>query len=204
MSTGLRERKRVATRRAIQLAVFELVSQHGLAGVTVEEIGRVADVAPRTFFNYFKSKEEALLGDPPELPDSELVESFIVAGPETDLFDGLASLLIDAGQKSVDDLDILAVRHRLLKQYPQLFAMRMARMRVFEEQITELVSRRLVRDDAALLGHPEFVRDRARLVTLVAFAALRHAWTAWVNEESSLSLAEQLERSFADLKSLFA
>jgi len=54
---GLRERKRLATRRAIQFAVLELVSERGLEGVTVDEVSRRADVSARTFFNYFASKE---------------------------------------------------------------------------------------------------------------------------------------------------
>ena len=54
---GLRERKRRATRRAIQLAVIDLVAERGLDGTTVDEISRRADISPRTFFNYFTSKD---------------------------------------------------------------------------------------------------------------------------------------------------
>ena len=62
---GLRERKRLATRRAIQVAVLDLIVEHGLDAVTVDMVSRRADVSPRTFFNYFPSKAEAALGFPP-------------------------------------------------------------------------------------------------------------------------------------------
>jgi AcrR family transcriptional regulator len=61
MTTGLRERKKLRTRHALGAAALELAVAHGLAQVTVEQIAEAADVSPRTFFNYFSSKEEAVV-----------------------------------------------------------------------------------------------------------------------------------------------
>ncbi|ANY09030.1 TetR/AcrR family transcriptional regulator [Pseudonocardia sp. HH130630-07] len=58
---GRRERKKAATRAALAAAALRLCSEHGLDQVTVEQIADAADVAPRTFFNYFTSKEEAIV-----------------------------------------------------------------------------------------------------------------------------------------------
>lgn len=199
---GLRERKRRATKRAIQLAVLDLVAERGLDGVTVDEISRIADVSPRTFFNYFGSKEEAILGDAPVLSNEDAMEAFVAA--DGNLLDDLVEVLISAGMKTLDDSEMVGRRQKLVKQYPHLFAMRMASMRAFEEQIAGLVSRRLARQDARLARDPEALANRARLVTLVSFGAMRHAWTCWANGDTTVDLSDTLRGSFTELRALLA
>ena len=197
---GLRERKRLATRRAIQIATLQLLDERGLDGVTVDEISRRADISPRTFFNYFGSKEQALLGDAPELPEGPIAEAFVAAdGP---LLDDLAVVMVVAGENALADVELARLRHTVLKGTPHLIGQRMATMRRFEDQLAELVARRLRRqepgtDDAAL-------RHRARLVTLVAFAAMRHAWTSWADGEPVQRLGDLLHESFVEVRELLA
>lgn len=79
---GLRERKKQQTRSAIHTAALELVTDRGLAGVTVEEICAAAGVSPRTFFNYFPSKGNAALGLPATTVPDEARAVFLAAeGP---------------------------------------------------------------------------------------------------------------------------
>ncbi|WP_255546174.1 TetR/AcrR family transcriptional regulator [Glaciihabitans sp. dw_435] len=199
---GLRERKRIATRRAIQRAVLRLASERGLEQLTIEDISREADVSPRTFFNYFGSKDAAVIGDAPDLPNDASVERFITAGPGADLMDGIRELMVEGVETALEDRVETRQRRELHKQYPHLFAQRMANMRQFENALASIVEQRLAQDDPALAQDAEALASRARLITLVAIAALRHAWSLWADGESSEGLPEQMRDSFAELESL--
>jgi AcrR family transcriptional regulator len=198
---GLRERKRRATRRAIQLAALRLVADRGLDNVTIDEVSRVADISPRTFFNYFPSKEEAILGDPPTLAETEALERFVSNADGTAVFAGLVTVLVEAGDASLEDAELMQLRHSLVKEYPQLFALRMAKMRAFEEQIVALIARRLRHDDPA--AEVSAIDRRARLMTHVSLGVMRHAWASWATTEPRSELGAQLRRSFDELTTLF-
>ena len=58
--TGRREKRAAETRVRLFRCALELIAEHGLANVTVEDITEAADVGKGTFFNYFLSKDHVL------------------------------------------------------------------------------------------------------------------------------------------------
>ena len=203
-SPGLRERKRLATRRAIQRAVLELAVERGLDRVTVEEVSRLADISPRTFFNYFVSKEAAITGDAPTLENAAALDPFLAGGPTGDILIDLGILVSDSADNATDDRDMLVMRRALHKDNPHLFALRMAGMKHFEDELAGYVQLRLAADEPALRDDPVELASRSRLLTLVALGVLRHAWTSWADsdQEGTAPLRERLQGSFAELRGL--
>lgn len=71
---GRRERRAVETRVRLFRCALRLISQKGLANVTVEDITEAADVGKGTFFNYFATKDH-VLGVMAEIQLSKVMEA---------------------------------------------------------------------------------------------------------------------------------
>ncbi len=196
---GLRERKRLATRRAIQHAVLTLSRERGIDHVTVEDISRIANVSPRTFFNYFPSKDAALIGDPPGMASAEDIAIFVTGRPHSDVLDDLAVLLSHSLQRTEADREIHQLRRTVMKENAYLFGMRMNTLRDFEDQLQQIVAQRFVADDPALAENETELNQRALLFTLVAVAAIRHAWRVWAEGDAASPLSECVKSSFAEV-----
>jgi AcrR family transcriptional regulator len=77
---GLRERKKRQTREVIAETARRLFSERGFDRVTVAEIARAADVAEKTVFNYFPTKEDLVYWRMESFED-ELLETIRARGP---------------------------------------------------------------------------------------------------------------------------
>ena len=201
---GLRERKRRATRLAIQQAALRIALDEGLAAVTVDEVSRRADVSPRTFFNYFPNKEAAILGDEPTLPDDDDLARFVDGGPTGELLTDLGALLVHSTRELIEERALIEERQQVLRAAPELFSRRVESMKEFQGAIERAVAARLEHEatDHGEDLHPSELRRRARLASMVALAALRHAWWEWSEAGADTHLVDELQRSFDELGTL--
>lgn len=79
---GRRERKKAATRQAIEDTARELYAQRGFDKTSVLDITETIDVSERTFYRYFTSKEDVLFG--PWRRDLELAIELIESRPPSE------------------------------------------------------------------------------------------------------------------------
>ncbi|MDV3123791.1 TetR/AcrR family transcriptional regulator [Mycobacterium sp. 21AC1] len=116
----LRERKRARTRAAIVDAALRLFAANGYDGTTVADIAAAADIAPRTFFSYFPSKDDVLLPGA-DARIAAAIEAIAERGPQDRPADVLLRALdsvIDGGHDFADEEG--ALRFRLMQTVPAI------------------------------------------------------------------------------------
>jgi AcrR family transcriptional regulator len=187
LAPSLRERKKQATRRAIQEAAFDLVDEHGLSGVTIEAISYRAGVAPRTFWTYFSSKEDAVLdGDPAR---AGMMRSALLSRPPgEDVLTALRRVLEEDMASRVVDRDQALRRARLVRREPQLMAAVAASFDEIERALVLAVAERLGQDpDGDLFPG---------LIVSAACGACRIAYLRWSDREGCPPLMQLVDEGF--------
>jgi AcrR family transcriptional regulator len=175
-TVGLRERKKLKTREALEQAALELFEKQGFDGTTVEEIVEACDVSPRTFFRYFPTKEALLLSDADE--KCQLLVTGLLDRPEGEsplrsiresLVENLASLEHDRPR--------MLLQSRIMAETPSLRTYKIERQQSWEEAIFQALRTR----EAAAPG-PQHSTFELRLVASTAIAALRAAVDTWLED----------------------
>jgi AcrR family transcriptional regulator len=192
MGTGLRERKKAETRAALQDAALRLAARDGVDKVSIEAIADAVGVSPRTFFNYFPSKEDAMVGLSPTIPSP--VADLLRDRPVDEApLDALRSALKGSVERLQEDPDRWVMRRQLVQRHPELAARYAARLAQVEQDLVVEIARRLDLDPDRDL-YPGTVVG-------AAMAAARVAMTVWQNHDHPPDLAGLIDRAFDQLDS---
>ncbi len=159
---GLRERKKRQTRETIAREALVLFQERGFDGVTVADIAAAANIAPRTFFSYFPTKEDVVFADHEETLAGLAAQLRDRPDGQTTV-DALRTWLGAMLENHVENDPAERCRKSLMRETPSLAAKRLSNMGAFEQVLREGVARDL--DD-----HPDGLRPR--LVAAAALAAL--------------------------------
>jgi AcrR family transcriptional regulator len=160
---GLRERKKQRTQQELQRVALELFAARGFDHVTIEDICADAEVSKTTFYRYFDSKEDVLLGSSHQKLEEMATETAIVAVRN--------AFLEVAAEYQSQRAQRLAV-NRIVRATPSLAARNLEQQTAWENLLREFFADR---DgvDAPDLSH---LVQAAKVV-----AALRTAMEYWLN-----------------------
>jgi AcrR family transcriptional regulator len=183
---GRRDRKKQQTRTALVDAALRLAVERGLANVTVEDITDAADVSSRTFFNYFSSKDEAIL-------DGHLVGMHEVAAilgtlvPDMPVLPALRLSLNFVIAQIEEEREQVLLRMRVIEANPDLLSGLIAGGAESERQLADVITVRLGLEP----GHPF-----PPLVVSVAGAAFRTATIRWYHTDAGRPLGALVDEAF--------
>ena len=187
---GLRERKKRARRAALIDAAQHLVAAHGFDAVTVEMISAEAGVSARTFFNYFESKDDAVLGAEDTGLSEEVVRTFVDGGPTGRLLTDLQALVASLLAPAAESHDRVKLAMDLMQHEPRLLQRHMVWMDRHKNQLAELFEAR--RATTPFSTDPE-------LLTMLVLLLIRTALVAWEHAGYQGTPADHLPGAVAQL-----
>jgi AcrR family transcriptional regulator len=189
VTEGLRERKRRQTRKAIAETGLRLFLKNGYDETTLDEIAATVDIARRTFFSYFESKEELVL-----------------TGADTGFSEALRTAFSDVSPKLAPFEAVRAVLPRLASQFDSKYSIAIEDLMRSSEAL-----RRRRQDVWVILEQNLFEGLRAvwsderetalRIVAMVGIGVMRVTLDKWWRERGKRAPSTYFREGFATLKS---
>jgi AcrR family transcriptional regulator len=189
VTVGLRERKRRQTRKAIAETGLRLFLENGYDETTLDEIAATVDIARRTFFSYFESKEELVL-----------------TGADTGFSEALRTAFSDVSPKMAPFEAVRAELPRLASQFDSKYSIAIEDLMRSSEAL-----RRRRQDIWVILEQNLFEGLRAvwsdereaalRIVAMVGIGVMRVTLDKWWRERGKRSPSTYFREGFATLKS---
>jgi AcrR family transcriptional regulator len=143
-TTSRAAQRRLETASRLTAVCRRLTAEGGLAGFTIEEACDEVGVSRRTFFNYFPSKEEAVLGVDEVEEMRMLGEQFHARGSRgwqvvvEDLIELISDYVHSAGLDATEHIEL----HRAVEREPRLLARFVGMGREREAELAGLIATR--------------------------------------------------------------
>lgn len=185
--TGLRTRKKQATRRALSLAALRLVADRGWESVRVEDIAAEAGVSARTFNNYFPSKEAAVMATGADRAE-RMCAALQARPPEEPLWEALTHAFVTTMEDETPTIDPATIlRARLALTHAQLAAEQLR----FEAELAATLATEIARRTGTDAGRDLYPRLTATLALTTARLAFEH----WVACESDTPVVDAIRQA---------
>ncbi|MEW2395455.1 TetR/AcrR family transcriptional regulator [Streptomyces sp. NPDC046862] len=191
VEVSLRERKKLATRAALSHAAWTLMVEQGLDAATPEAIAEAANVSPRTFRNYFASREEAILAGLVRQGTS-LVDTMRARPSDEPLWDSLTQVLPSFVSAFIGERDDIAVLMRAVGDNPGMRAQHLVTYERVNQQIAEIIAERTGMDAEGDMT--------PRLLASVLAAVLRTSIEIWASDQTDRALPDLVRDGLAQVR----
>ncbi len=183
---GLRARKKLERRRCIETAAIDLFEANGYDRTTIEDIAAKADIAPRTFFYYFPSKEDVVLADYAgrlERITSELEQR----PPAEPAWAALRAAFVIVAADYTTRRDELVRRFAIMADNKSVYARSLQLQAAWEGALADALTDRIGTDGDEILP---------RLMASAALACMRSSLQHWLATEQRSKLPALIDRCF--------
>ncbi|TQF02256.1 TetR family transcriptional regulator [Kitasatospora acidiphila] len=185
---GLRERKKLKTRRAIRSAAFDLFAEQGYEATTVDQIAALAEVSPSTFFRYFPTKEDVVISDD---YDPLMENGFRSRPADEPLMESLRQAMIGPlRQVLAAERDEVLLRMQLFREVPAIRARSMVEQQHTGERLSALIAERTGQSAEAL---------EVRALVAALLAASTEAVMYWAEHDGKPDLADLVNTAISAL-----
>ncbi len=182
---GLRQRKKESSRRAIEDAAWELFAEKGYEETSINDIAERADVAPRTFFRYFPTKEAVMY---PQF--EELLQSVRDAFRKRPADEPVITSLFESLDVLAGSLEGDASRARERMAMMKRPGQHPPGTEYFRAHLTEAIAELVLERD----GDSDEARMRARLASGVVSLLIDTTHNCWIEAGARESLHDVGER----------
>ncbi|WP_308164713.1 TetR/AcrR family transcriptional regulator [Nonomuraea sediminis] len=177
--TGLRDQKKQATREALSAAALRLALEHGPDNVRVDDIAEAAGVSPRTYNNYFSSREQAIVAAVTSEREARVAAAVADRPDDVGLADAVIEAIVDqytaSGGPGLDALLLITTRPALREAFVDTTS-------AMEHPLTDAIAGRLGDTDP----------HTARVLAASVAAAVRVALEQWLHTTAASFTASGL------------
>jgi AcrR family transcriptional regulator len=197
--------QRQQMRQDLAAAAMELFANQGYEETTVDQIAAAAGVARRTFFRYFRSKEEAIF---PDHDDTLVRVADLLAGadPAEHPLDVVCQGIKEVLRMYAVTPGVSVARYRLIRQVPTLREREIAVVARYERLFTRYLLGRFDTAGQSSGGWERGVGDDAMLAEVSAaavVAAHNHVLRRWLRSGGRGEVEPQLDHAFEVIRRTF-
>ena len=185
-NVGLRERKKRERRRCIEEAAIDLFEERGFDGTTIEDIAAAADIAPRTFFSYFPTKEDVVLADYASRLD-QIIDVLRSRLPSEAPWTALQASFVTVAADYEARRDDLIRRFTIMAAHPPVYARSLQLQAGWEDALTDVLIDR---------AGPDVGQLESRLLASAALACMRSSLQHWLLTGQATALPDLIEECF--------